>query len=403
MPQESRTGRFGFGAGETRTGWVGNRYAIVALVAVVLCLIVVTLGAYVRLTHAGLGCPDWPGCYGEVTWPTQQHQVDRANEAFPERPVEIGKAWREVLHRMAAGVLILLVMGLAFAAHWHVRHRRWQIASAPVLVGMATLLYTAEAPLLGLGTLGLALAVLLHGAATWRDSALGRLAVLMFALILVQALFGKWTVTLKLKPLIVTTHLLGGMTTFALLSYFMFRAAGWAHHGEYSPKRAAIIVAIVLVAIQIALGGWVTSNYAALACGMDFPKCSGRWWPQMDFAQAAVLWRGIGVDFEGGVLDGEARTAIQMAHRLFALVVIGHVGMLAVRMLGMPVWRRLGIALGLVLAGQVALGISNVWFGLPLVVATAHNGGAAILLLVLMGMLAKSTKPNDRLFARPAG
>jgi cytochrome c oxidase assembly protein subunit 15 len=403
MTHDHRTGRFGFGSTETRTGWAGNRYAIVALVAVALCLVVVTLGAYVRLTHAGLGCPDWPGCYGEVTWPTKPHQIERANEAFPERPVEVGKAWREVVHRMAAGVLMLLVMGLAFATHWHVRHRRWQIAAAPLLVGLATLLYTAEAPWLGLGTLALALAVLLHGAATWRDSALGRLAVVMFALILVQALFGKWTVTLKLKPIIVTTHLIGGMTMFALLAYFMFRAAGWAYHGEYAPKRAAIVVAIALVAIQIALGGWVTSNYAALACGMDFPKCAGRWWPEMDFAEALVLWRGIGVDFEGGVLDAEARKAIQMMHRLFALLVVGHVGMLAIRMLDMPQWRRLGIALGLVLAAQVALGIANVWFGLPLAVATAHNGGAALLLLVLMGMLAKSTKPNDRLLARPVG
>jgi len=402
MRQEQPGGRFGFGVGEQRSGWRGNRYAQIGAIAVGLCLIVIVLGAYVRLTHAGLGCPDWPGCYGEVTWPNQATEIDRANAAFPERPFEIGKAWREVVHRMAAGVLMLLVMGLAFATHWHVRRRRWQIAAAPLLVGLATVLYTTQAPWLGLAVLGLALAVLLQGAVAWRDSALGRLALLMFALILVQALFGKWTVTFKLKPLIVTTHLLGGMTMISLLAYFMFRAAGYAYRGEYAPERRSIIIAIVVVAIQIALGGWVTSNYAALACGMDFPKCLGSWWPQMDFAQAAVIWRGIGVDFEGGILDSQARTAIQMAHRLFALVVIAYVGLLAVRMLGMPQWRRLGIWLGSVLAVQVALGISNVWFGLPLPVATAHNAVAAILMVILMAMLARRTKVNDQLLWRGA-
>ena len=381
----------------------GNRIATTALVAVVLCFIVVVLGAYVRLTHAGLGCPDWPGCYGEVTWPNQAHEIDAANQAFPERPVEIPKAWREMVHRFAAGGLILLVLGLALARNWHVPRRRWQILAAPALVLAGSAAYTLGYPMTGLGLLGVALALLVQGAIAWRDLPLGRLAIAIFALILVQALFGKWTVTLKLKPIIVTTHLMGGMTTLSLLLWFMYRAMGVARIDPVPIRRGFVIGGIVLVAIQIALGGWVSANYAALSCGTDWPKCLGQWWPPMDAREAFVLWRGIGVDYEGGVLDGEARTAIQMAHRLFAIVVTGHLLLLGLRTLRTPGFAGHGALLLGVLALQVALGIANVVAGLPLWVATGHNFGAALLLAVLIGLLARVTPPPAGLApARPA-
>jgi cytochrome c oxidase assembly protein subunit 15 len=368
-----------------------NRYARAALAAVVLVLVVVVLGAFVRLSHAGLGCPDWPGCYGEVTWPNQSHEIDAANQAFPERPVEIGKAWKEMVHRFAAGGLMLLVLGLALAKNWHVARRRWQILAAPALVVAGSIAYAAGWPFTGLGLLGVALLLLIQGAITWRDLPLGRLAVAIFALILVQALFGKWTVTLKLKPLIVTTHLLGGMTTLSLLAWFLFRSAGWSLADPVGVRRGSVVVALVLVAVQVALGGWVSANYAALSCGLDWPRCLGQWWPPMDVREGFVLWRGIGVDYEGGVLDGPARTAIQMAHRLFALLVVGHVAVLALRLLRTPGFAAHGVVLGLVLAAQVALGIANVRAGLPLWVATGHNLGAAMLLLTLVALLARLT------------
>lgn len=365
--------------------------ARIGLVAVALCLVVVTLGAYVRLSHAGLGCPDWPGCYGRITWPDQPAEIDRANAAFPERPVEIPKAWREMVHRFAAGALMLLVLYLALATNWHASARRWQIAAAPALVVAGTLAYTLGWALPGFALLAGAVALLMRGAWAWNDRPLARLAVLLFALILVQALFGKWTVTLKLKPVIVTTHLLGGMATFALLVWFTARAAGFAARDADGPARGAIALAIVVVAAQIFLGGWTSANYAALACGVDWPRCIGAWWPAMDFGEAFVLWRGIGVDYEGGVLDGPARTAIQMAHRLFAGVVVAAVGSLAWRTWRQPGYEGWGAALALLLALQVALGIANVVAGLPLAVATAHNGVAALLLGTLVVLLARRT------------
>lgn len=371
----------------------GNRVALAALAAVVLCFIVVVLGAYVRLSHAGLGCPDWPGCYGEATWPNQGHEIEAANQAFPERPVEIPKAWREMVHRFAAGGLMLLVLGLALARNWHARRRRWQILAAPALVVGGSAAYTLGFPYAGLGMFGIALALLVQGAIAWRDLPLGRLAVAIFALILVQALFGKWTVTLKLKPIIVTTHLIGGMTTLSLLLWFLYRSLGIARLDPLPIRRGFVVGGIALVAIQIALGGWVSANYAALACGTDWPKCLGKWWPPMDARDAFVLWRGIGVDYEGGVLDGDARTAIQMAHRLFAIVVTGHLLALGIRTLRTPGLAAHGTALLGVLALQVGLGIANVVAGLPLWVATGHNFGAALLLAVLIGLLARVTPP----------
>ncbi|MBL8297515.1 MAG: COX15/CtaA family protein [Rhodanobacteraceae bacterium] len=311
--------------------------------AVAFALLVIVFGAFVRLSNAGLSCPDWPTCYGKLTWPKHDYEIEAANAAFPERAVESHKAWREQVHRFLAGGLILTTFGLTLFA-WY--RRRELPGIAPVLVATSVL-------------------------------------------IVFQALLGMWTVTWKLKPIVVMAHLVGGISTFCLLSYVALRLSlpVQVQTGTGALRRM-IIVGLALVALQIALGGWTSANYAALACGTDFPTCAGRWWPAVDFREAFVLWRGIGVNYEGGVLDADARTAIQLTHRIGALVVLGH-------LLGIIVaaWRRrlgrLALALAAALVVQIALGISNVVLGLPLPVATAHNAGAALLLLLLLALLVR--------------
>ena len=321
-----------------------RRYAQLAFAAAALALVVVVFGAFVRLSHAGLSCPDWPTCYGRIAWPTQAHEIDAANLAFPERPVESAKTWREQGHRYIAGILVLATFTLA---GWSWRRRR-------------------------------------EPGHAWRTP------IAASALIVFQALLGMWTVTWKLKPVVVMAHLLGGMATFALLCWIAFRSVAGTTAG-LAPKRALILVGMALLALQIALGGWTSANYAALACGMDYPTCLGQWRPDTDFREAFVLWRGIGVDYEGGVLDGPARTAINLSHRWFAVLVAGHLLALAWRCTRLPGWQRAGFALAGAVAAQFALGIANVLAGLPLAVASAHNAGAAVLLAILTWMLARAT------------
>ena len=320
-----------------------------AWIAVGFALLVILFGAFVRLSNAGLSCPDWPTCYGKLTWPTQTHEIARADLAFPDRPVETAKAWREQVHRILVGVLSLLTFALAALA--------WQR----------------------------------------RRDLRGLVAVPLFAavFILFQAALGMWTVTWKLLPLVVTAHLLGGMTLFALLVYTALRLSiSSIGNGSNAALRWMAIIGIVLVAVQISLGGWTSSNYAALACGTDFPTCLGRWAPSADFHSAFVLWRGIGVDYEGGVLDAAARTAIQLVHRLGALVVFVYGLWLALLALRRQATRWLGFALIAALLLQVALGIGNVIFGLPLPMAIAHNGGAALLLVVMLALVVRLRVPH---------
>ena len=196
--------------------------------------------------------------------------------------------------------------------------------------------------------------------------------------------------TLLLKPIVVMAHLLGGLTTFALLGYTALRLTSPTTLDDVELKRFTI-VAIALLALQIALGGWTSANYAALACGFDFPQCLGQWWPATDFKEGFVLWRGIGVNYEGGVLDAPARAAIQLAHRIGALVVFCYLGWLAHRAARAGL-RGLAIVLGALLLVQVSLGIGNVKLGLPLPVATAHNGVAALLLLTLLALLVRVSR-----------
>ncbi len=316
--------------------------------ALLLALVVIVLGAWVRLSDAGLGCPDWPGCYGHLTWPSQPDEINLAEQNYPERPVETDKAWKEVIHRYFAGTLGLAVMALAWLT-WRMRKR---FSGLPV-----------------------------------------KPALLLVPLIITQALFGMWTVTLKLLPWVVTAHLLGGMLTFALLFWInrSVRHVRREHLSNdpsdvYVKLRPWIIISLVVLTIQIFLGGWTSSNYAALAC-LDFPTCQQQWWPNTNFSEAFVLWREIGVDYEGGVLDQAARNAIHITHRIGAGIVLLVIGWLAARLISNPLTRSHGLLIAGLLGAQIILGIQNVLLKLPLINAVAHNGMAALLLVSLVNAL----------------
>ena len=237
--------------------------------------------------------------------------------------------------------------------------------------------------------------LLLAAALRWSNADLARTAALTLATIIFQALLGMWTVTWLLKPIVVMGHLLGGLLTFSLLTWMAWRAT---HLPIRLPDgallRRLLGIGLALLAVQIALGGWTSSNYAALSCGLDFPKCVGRWWPPHDFQQGFVLWRGVGVDYEGGVLDGQARIAIQMAHRMMAGVVLVYLLYLASKLQRTPGMRGHGVLLALLVCTQVALGIANVKLGLPLHVAVMHNAVAALLLFELVGLRARVRPPE---------
>lgn len=311
-----------------------------ALFASAFTLVVIVLGAFTRLVDAGLGCPDWPGCYGHLTWPTTDHDVSKAERLFPESPVEHDKTWPEMVHRYFAGTLGLLILAIAVIS---IKRR-------------------SELPV--------------------------KLPVALVVLVVVQALFGMWTVTLKLWPQVVTAHLLGGFATISLLWLLVQRLGGWrwrlpAH--DLSKLKPLGMVALVLVVLQIALGGWTTSNYAALACP-DLPTCHGEWWPSANFVQGFNIFQHVGPNYLGGLLDGEARTAIHLSHRLGA-VAVTLVSLLLIWQLwstGASFARRSALVLAGMLTVQLALGISNIVWVLPLPVAVAHNAGGALLLLVLV-------------------
>jgi len=366
----------------------------IAWLAVALAACVIVFGAFVRLSNAGLSCPDWPTCYGRAAWPTAADQVvDHAATAI--RPVEPSKAWREQFHRMIAGGLGLLVFALALLATRR-RPRGWvHVLGAALAVAVAIPLYMRG---LHAGASVLAVAgelLLLLGVLRWSNVDLARASTLTLAVIIFQALLGMWTVTWLLKPVVVMGHLVGGLTTFSLLTWIAWRATDLPiRSGEAARLRRLLLVGLVLLAVQIALGGWTSANYAALACGTDFPKCAGAWWPDPDFAEGFVLWRGIGVDYEGGVLDNAARVAIQLAHRMMAVVVFGHLLVVALRLLRSPGLRGWGALLGGLLFAQVGLGIANVVLSLPLKVAVLHNAGATALLFVVVTLLARIRPPE---------
>jgi len=365
-----------------------------AWLACALAFGVIVFGAFVRLSNAGLSCPDWPTCYGRAAWPTATtHVVDHAATAI--RPVEVHKAWREQLHRMLAGSLGVLVFVLALFA---VRRRRFGIAAVAASAAFvaASIGMYMRARYLPAGLLaGTGEALLLFAALRWSNADFARVSTLTLATIIFQALLGMWTVTWLLKPLVVMGHLLGGLLTFALLTWTAWQATDIPIRvADARLLRRLLVVGLVLLGLQIALGGWTSSNYAALACGTDFPTCVGKWWPPHDFGEGFVLWRGVGVDYEGGVLDGASRIAIQLAHRMMAGVVFLYVGWLSLRLLRSPGLRGAGALLGGLLVAQVCLGIANVKLALPLHVAVLHNACAALLLFVLVGLVARVRAPG---------
>ena len=376
-----------------------RHYHRLAWAAVLLALCVIVFGGFVRLSNAGLSCPDWPTCYGKATWPTQDHEINAANASY-ERVVEVSKAWREQFHRHIAALLGLLVLALALLA---ARKRALGVASVLVASGLVAL----SIPIyMGVGmaanhTLSVALVVvaeliLLVQALRWSNVDSARLATFALMVIVFQAVLGMWTAIWLVKPVIVMSHLMGGLLTLSLLTWLAWRTTpGSALVQAEAPRlRRLLWIGLGLLLAQIALGGWTSANYAALACGTDFPTCLGQWWPQQDYREAFVLWRGIGVDYEGGVLDGPARAAIQMSHRMLAILVVGHLLVVGIRMLRTPGLVFWGSVLLVLLTAQVALGISNVVLGLPLWVATAHNAGAALLLFTLVGLLARLRAPE---------
>jgi cytochrome c oxidase assembly protein subunit 15 len=314
------------------------------LVATLLALCVVSLGAYVRLTDAGLGCPDWPGCYGTLTVPQSEAAILQAQTTYPDSAVEVGKAWREMAHRYLAGTLGLLVLAI-FVLGWKARK---EIKSSP---------YTSSFLLLLIGF---------------------------------QAMLGMWTVTMLLKPAIVSGHLLGGMSTLAVLSWLAHR-----HWGYYSDSivtcqrlRLAIRLALVLLFMQIFLGGWTSTNYAALAC-TDFPTCHGAWVPDMDFSDAFHMVRELGLSKDGSALSLASLTAIQWTHRVGALVSFIYLGALGLTTLKYWQLKRWSVLLLGALITQIALGISNLVLHLPLVLAVAHNFTAALLVIIVVVLNSK--------------
>jgi cytochrome c oxidase assembly protein subunit 15 len=303
----------------------------------VLAFLVVTVGAWVRLTDAGLGCPDWPGCYGRVIVPDSHADAAEGVADYAQRPLEVGKAWREMIHRYLASTLGLVCVVLAGLALANRRDPDQPVAVPLVLVG----------------------------------------------LVVFQGLLGMWTVTLLLKPIIVVSHLLGGLATLALLTSLALIRPTSAVPGARALRTLGLAAAAALV-VQIMLGGWTSANYAALACP-DFPTCQTQWWPRIaDFEEGFVLWRGLGVDYEGGVLEHPARVAIHFTHRLGAVVAAILIGVLGWRLARRIGARVDGLAvLGLLLL-QLSLGVSIVMFGVPISLAVAHNGVAALLLLAVI-------------------
>lgn len=324
-------------------------FSRLTLLTLSLTFLIIVLGAYVRLSDAGLGCPDWPGCYGHLGVPDEHHEIHAANQAYPERPLEAHKAWKEMIHRYFASLLGLLLIALAVMA-WRLRRKD---PSQQVL-----------------------------------------LPTLMVPLVMLQGAFGMWTVTLKVHPVFVTLHLIFGMTTLALIWLMWLnqrypvtisisdRPADW----KRSRVHGLATIAMIVLPLQIALGGWVSTNYAAVQCGTEFPGCQGQLVPELDFSEAFNVMLPIGPDYEGGHLDNTGRVTVHFAHRLGALLTFIVLTVLCFQGLKhhhAPI-RQMSIVLFCLLLVQIGLGISNVIFSLPITIAVAHNGGAAVLLLALM-------------------
>lgn len=322
----------------------------VATCALLLAFFVVMLGAYTRLSDAGLGCPDWPGCYGRMVLPSEGSALTEAQIKYPHIPIESGKAWTEMTHRYAAGILGVLLFYIGF--------------------GVLFLRY--------------------HG-----NKMPWHLPLVLMLLVVFQAALGMWTVTLKLLPVVVMGHLLGGMLIFSCLARFRMQISSVCRH-DLPRWRPWLRVGVIIVLIQIALGGWVSANYAGIAC-IGVPQCNGVWVPTLSFAKGFNLFSAVGANYQGGLLDNEARVSIQFVHRIGAVVTALYLLSLGSFML----WRapmgalKAGAALLMVFVlAQCTLGVLNVLYLLPIQVAVAHNGTAALILATVFCLLQCTRKGN---------
>lgn len=325
-----------------------KKYYALALIAAVLALCVIMLGAYTRLSDAGLGCPDWPGCYGKMVLPQAQHALSQAQKTFPAIPIESGKAWKEMIHRYFAGTLGSLILILSV---WGFIRKR-NVSSQPVAV-----------------------------------------LALLLAIVVFQAMLGMWTVTLKLFPPVVMAHLLGGMTVVSLLWWLTLSSKPHLISTPPTVKsvRPWAVVALVVLAAQIFLGAWTSTNYAALACP-NFPMCRGTLFPPMLWTQAFDFFHPIGPNYEGGHLTMAARVTIQMAHRYGALITTAYLLPLTLSLIFIKKFRFLrnvALMILLFLCMQVTLGVLNIELTLPMWTAVLHNGVAALLLLSVVTLLHK--------------
>lgn len=313
-------------------------------VSVLLALVVVILGAYTRLTHAGLGCPDWPTCYGLIDVPETAEQIALAEQAYPERQVEPAKAWNEMIHRYFAGTLGLLILAIAFLS---VKNR------------------AQGTPL--------------------------RLPLLILVIVIFQAALGMWTVTMKLMPIVVMAHLLGGFTTLSLLFLLYLRLKPHRiNRTDFSIKKYGrfALFGIVLLTGQIALGGWTSSNYAALSC-VELPICQSGWQQQLNFEKSFALIPPARESYEFGHLSHDERVTIHVVHRFGAIAITIYLTWLLLMIYlkaQTSTFRTSAVVVGLALLTQLSLGVSNIWFSLPLLVAVGHNLVAACLMLTLIAL-----------------
>jgi cytochrome c oxidase assembly protein subunit 15 len=344
--------------------WVSsdrNKYRKLAWVTLFLTFDLIMFGAFTRLTDSGLGCPDWPGCYGHAN-PLQAHaSISAAEAAMPTGPVTVMKAWIEMTHRyLAMGVGVLIVSMAVIAWRGWLKSKRQDSQFSPGF------------------------------------------PMVLFLFICLQGAFGAWTVTLKLQPVIVTGHLLLGLTLLALLTWLAARQSNHAPvAGAALSLRMPATVALALLVVQIALGGWVSTNYAALAC-TDFPLCHGAVLPQMDFENGFTLWRHLGMTASGEYLPFPALTAIHWTHRTFAFVVVFFVAWLAHRALRIEGLQRTARWLLIAIGLQLLTGISTIFLHWPLALAVVHNGGAALLLLLLVMLNYKARIPARQATNRTA-
>ena len=339
-----------------------DKYRKLAWIAVFVTFDLIVFGAFTRLTDSGLGCPDWPGCYGQANPFLAHEQISAAEALMPTGPVTLPKAWIEMIHRFLASAIGLLCM-LLMAWGW----LRARIGARLRARG---------------GMLGDARGALARRASPWLPTA-------TFVLVCVQGAFGAWTVTLKLQPVIVTTHLILGMLLLVVLTWLGCRTDAAAtpvaaNGADLAPAGVRLLAALaaVVLAMQVALGGWVSTNYATLAC-TDFPLCQGLLVPEMDFGHGFTLWRALGKTAAGHYLPFAALTAIHWVHRHFALVVVIVLGLAAWRAWPHARLRPLARALVAVLAVQACSGIATVYLSFPLAIAVLHNAGAAALVLLV--------------------